>query len=275
MKTVVTHNGVFHADEVTAIALLVIFTDTFSVDKDLETIVRTRNPKIIAKADIAIDVGGVYDKDKFQFDHHQPSYKGNLSSAGMIEHYIILDDYPTIQALVKEVDEQDTGVKRQSPNHYCNIISSFNYKDINSDIQYACFIDAVKFAVRYISNLKEAQLLKAHQADIAKQAHLQTISNVVFATVSEWIPVSNLIGIADFMISYDEAQEAWTVQQVPVKLGEFGGKYKLLATDASTEVFVHKAGFIAKYRAQYLDRVGLLSLTIDLVGLLQPTLPSE
>lgn len=34
-------------------------------------VIRTRDEREIAKADIAIDVGGVFDPDRFRFDHHQ------------------------------------------------------------------------------------------------------------------------------------------------------------------------------------------------------------
>ena len=75
---VVTHSGPFHADEVFAYALLRVF-----LGDELE-LVRTREPAIIARADIAIDVGGEYDASRGRFDHHQQSYPGSLSSAGMV-----------------------------------------------------------------------------------------------------------------------------------------------------------------------------------------------
>ena len=49
---VVTHSGVFHADDVFAYALLRIF-----LGQKLE-LERTRDPAIIARADLALDVGG-------------------------------------------------------------------------------------------------------------------------------------------------------------------------------------------------------------------------
>ena len=50
------------------------------------------------------------------------------------------------------------------------------------------------------------------------------------------------------MVSYDHVQKCYSVQQVPLKDGEFGGKYKLLPTLHFTEVFTHKGGFIGKYK---------------------------
>ncbi|KAJ3129642.1 hypothetical protein HK098_000793 [Nowakowskiella sp. JEL0407] len=87
MPTIVTHSGTFHADESLACYLLRL-TDEFAGSE----IVRTRDPDIIAKADIVVDVGGVYDAQRHRYDHHQrefketfsPKYDVKLSSAGLI-----------------------------------------------------------------------------------------------------------------------------------------------------------------------------------------------
>lgn len=61
---IVTHNGVFHADEVFAVAVVQY------LNKDAY-VVRSRDPEEIELADIVIDVGGVYDAERGFFDHHQ------------------------------------------------------------------------------------------------------------------------------------------------------------------------------------------------------------
>lgn len=76
-----THNGPFHADDVAAFALLRVFVDANA------TVVRTRHPERIAAAAVVFDVGSVWDPAAGRFDHHQASYVGPLSSAGMVlEH---------------------------------------------------------------------------------------------------------------------------------------------------------------------------------------------
>lgn len=55
-------------------------------------IIRTRNETVLAKCDVIVDVGSVYDPSKNRFDHHQSSfqdtynsnYKTRLSSAGLV-----------------------------------------------------------------------------------------------------------------------------------------------------------------------------------------------
>jgi uncharacterized UPF0160 family protein len=81
-SSVATHSGPFHADEVFAYALLRIF-----LGQELE-LVRTRDPAIIAGADLAVDVGGEYDPRRGRFDHHQRVYHGPLSSAGMVLRWL-------------------------------------------------------------------------------------------------------------------------------------------------------------------------------------------
>lgn len=66
MKTVVTHNGSFHPDDVFAVATLQL---VFGVE-NLE-IIRSRNEEDFARADIVVDVGMIYDPEKSRFDHHQ------------------------------------------------------------------------------------------------------------------------------------------------------------------------------------------------------------
>ncbi len=75
---VATHSGSFHADDVLAFALIRVFVDADA------TIVRTRDLERIAEADIAVDVGGEFDAERCRFDHHQASYEGTRSSAGMV-----------------------------------------------------------------------------------------------------------------------------------------------------------------------------------------------
>ena len=66
-KTIVTHNGTFHCDESLACFLL-RQTDEY---KDA-SIVRTRDPEIIDKGDIVVDVGAVYDPERYVLPSSPP-----------------------------------------------------------------------------------------------------------------------------------------------------------------------------------------------------------
>ena len=78
-----THDGTFHADEVTACALLILCG---LIDRD--RIIRTREPALLNQCAYVCDVGGIYDASKKRFDHHQSEYDGELSSAGMVWQYL-------------------------------------------------------------------------------------------------------------------------------------------------------------------------------------------
>jgi uncharacterized UPF0160 family protein len=62
-----THNGVMHADEVFSIATLLFLNPNIRI-------VRTRDPDLLKELDFRIDVGGKYDPDTGDFDHHQNDF---------------------------------------------------------------------------------------------------------------------------------------------------------------------------------------------------------
>ncbi|MBO6940359.1 MAG: MYG1 family protein [Deltaproteobacteria bacterium] len=111
-----THSGSFHADDVLAAALIRAF-----LDPDAE-VVRSRDPEVLAKADIVFDVGHVFDPETGRFDHHQREYEGERSSAGMVLDHLEAKGAvaPELAAryreeLVDYVDAVDIGARQ--PEH--------------------------------------------------------------------------------------------------------------------------------------------------------------
>lgn len=156
-----THDGSFHADEVTACALLIV---TNLIDED--KIVRTRDPEILKKCAFVCDVGGIYDPNQKLFDHHQADYKGPLSSAGMIllylkdSHLLAEEEYYMLNhALIIGVDAHDNGLEPQAPGvcTYSQLIS--NYMPIDHDSSDKeldkAFKEALHFAVGHLKRLLE------------------------------------------------------------------------------------------------------------------------
>ncbi|MEK7569800.1 MAG: MYG1 family protein [Patescibacteria group bacterium] len=79
-KILVTHNGSFHTDDVFACAALELYLEMRGEEWEVK---RTRDEEIIASADYVVDVGGVYNKDKNRFDHHQHGGAGkHVSMSG-------------------------------------------------------------------------------------------------------------------------------------------------------------------------------------------------
>lgn len=68
-KTIATHSGSFHADDVFGVGVLMgVFPS--------HTLVRTRDDDLIDAADFAVDVGGTWDIERGRFDHHQRGFEG-------------------------------------------------------------------------------------------------------------------------------------------------------------------------------------------------------
>src|SRR5690242_10873206 len=106
-----THDGTFHADEVTACALLELYG---LIDHD--KIKRTRSVEELAVCEYVCDVGGVYTPEIKRFDHHQAEYRGILSSAGMVLEYLKSQNVITQKefdflnnSLIRGVDAHDNG----------------------------------------------------------------------------------------------------------------------------------------------------------------------
>lgn len=104
---IVTHSGIFHADDVCAYSILETCLTHKHKDAQVE-LIRTRDPEVIETADIVIDVGNQYYPGRKRYDHHQKKEDGKpeprangvpYSSFGLVwEHWgykyleILLDD---------------------------------------------------------------------------------------------------------------------------------------------------------------------------------------
>lgn len=71
MKTIATHSGAFHTDEVFALATLFLHF----ADEEIK-VIRTRDEALISSAGIVVDVGGKYAPTEGRFDHHQEGGAG-------------------------------------------------------------------------------------------------------------------------------------------------------------------------------------------------------
>ena len=71
MKTLLTHNGTFHADDVFAAATFLLAHP----GEDWQ-IVRSRDKAQINQAEAVLDVGDIYDPKNMRFDHHQDGGAG-------------------------------------------------------------------------------------------------------------------------------------------------------------------------------------------------------
>ncbi|MEX0961865.1 MAG: MYG1 family protein [Simkaniaceae bacterium] len=156
-----THDGTFHADEVTAVAMLILF-DLI----DEEAVIRTRDKALLDECEYVCDVGGIYEVQMKRFDHHQSDYQAYLSSAGMILSYlkekaiISPDLYQFLnRSLIMGIDAVDNGQVTPSIGHcsFSGVISNFvpvSHESSRSDMDKA-FFEAVTFVKGHLSRLMQ------------------------------------------------------------------------------------------------------------------------
>lgn len=119
--TVVTHSGGFHADDIFAVAALQLYLKQKG-EENIE-IIRTRDEEEIKTGDYVLDVGGVYDPENGQFDHHQEGGAGQRENGipyaafGLVWREYGADICGDIEAanridrkLVQALDGPDNGV---------------------------------------------------------------------------------------------------------------------------------------------------------------------
>ncbi len=156
-----THSGSFHADEVTACALLLLFG---LIDRN--KIVRSRDPEVLNRCEFVCDVGGVYDPNQKKFDHHQVDYTGPLSSAGMILKYLY--DTKVIEkeafevfkkTIIDGVDAHDNGVETAGPgiSTYSMVIGNFApiEHEVTEEEWNKAFDEALNLAYGHLRRLYE------------------------------------------------------------------------------------------------------------------------
>lgn len=279
--TVGTHSGSFHADDVLAFALVRMFVDAEA------TVVRTRDAATLDACDIVVDVGGSFDPAKRRFDHHQASYEGPRSSAGMVLDWLMSED--TIphslgehlrERLVEYVDAVDTG--RRAPEIgvpcFARIIESLGNGCEGPDASLRAFLQGADIAVALVAGLQRGW----QAAEDARGAVLEAMgtaerlgrSYLVLDQYYSWKAPYFEAGGAEHPTDYvlfPSHDDTWKIIAIPPRLGCFEQKRSLpdewagkmgeeleAATGIDGAVFCHKNRFIAVFRT-YDGAVGALS----------------
>jgi len=257
MRVVATHNKIFHADEVSAVALLKIFVDEDIIIKRID-----HNTTDFKKYDMVIDVGKKFDGVKF-FDHHQN--RGGKSSAGLIWEYVGLEEkYPKISKLIRMIDAHDVGEIKAKAFEYPTLIQCFNSKSIYDEVaQYMAFSRAVDFAMTVFSSLKDAQDELEKAKDIVVSSyHFENNPKIIEleSFTPHWSSYINgeLTPNVKAVVWQDMDNGNYKVKIVPKRLGSFELNSKSLKQDITME-FVHSAGFFAiaknkEVMLQYLEK---------------------
>jgi uncharacterized UPF0160 family protein len=237
-KTIATHNGNFHADDVFSIAALKSIFPSFNL-------IRTRDLAIISQADIVIDVGGEYDPDTGRFDHHQRGGAGErengipYSSFGLIWQKYGLEICQGNQdvanavdaGLVSTIDAIDCGhVEGVSQGiSLSQTISMFNptwEEDSHFD---SCFDEAVDFALRVLTRF----IASANGGISAKAIVATAIDNaedprvIVLEKYTPWKRTVHALSKDALYMIYPSSSGQWRIQTVPVEPGSFEDRKSL------------------------------------------------
>lgn len=155
---VITHDGLFHSDEVFSVALLRLYYSDIKI-------IRTRDSELLIKAIndrevFVLDVGNAYDPQTRNFDHHQMDAPEGLSTISLLFFHLFPDFREDdrlskiYNRLIKGINEWDQGkadrILKGHPLHLPQLISGFNRFGMpNQDTQ---FLKAVDFAYKVLAN---------------------------------------------------------------------------------------------------------------------------
>lgn len=232
-----THSGPFHADDVLAWGLIQVF-----VDRDA-TLVRTRDAAVLAQADLVFDVGGVFDPSQGRFDHHQNTYTGPLSSAGMVLDW--LEDTERVSAplaarlrtrVCDYVDDVDNGRREPDPGVPCfaSMVEAYNRGSEGMAGFDAAFRRAGQMAAHFVQGIADGYaeedaartVVRAAMADADARG-----SNTLFLDpYVRWKPAYFELGgethPTEFVIA-PGPDGSWRTLAIPPRLGSFDQKRSL------------------------------------------------
>ena len=217
---VVTHDGIFHADELLACAALSI-----AYERDNLAIIRSRDSKVLEittqnKDTWVIDVGNSYDPEMLNFDHHMRdfnltnSFGNKLSSFGMVVKALLRRNFFTevkdsLLEFSNKVDMLDNGVKKADDLIFLSVLNSYSDNEVINF--YAALETATSYLRSLINRWKEERIINLRLNDSLGN---MTEDGIIYNT--DYIPVderANAIPEAKLEI-YKNKQNTYNIQSV-------------------------------------------------------------
>jgi len=274
--TISTHDGFFHADEVFALA--VVFLWAKKEGKRVK-IIRSRKKEVFEKAQMIVDIGGVYDLSTNHFDHHQQGGAGKRENGipyaafGLMwkhfgEKITIKEAAARIEKkLVMPIDAIDNGVNLSTPlfpgiSDYSIANAIWTMGEFgDGGGKDESFLKAVDIAAQILTGeIKRAEMAiegeKVIEAEIKNQGEPRVL---VISTYYPWTRVVSRFEKIMFVVFPDKGGEKWCIQAATSDAESFGndrisfpGEWRGLMGDdlvaksgISTAVFCHGSGFFA------------------------------
>ncbi|MFH1425435.1 MAG: MYG1 family protein [archaeon] len=223
METIAIHNGKFHADDVFSVAILKLIYPNLKI-------VRTRDPDKLSSADARIDVGGKYNHETKDYDHHQPEFKKTrknkipYASAGLIwEHYgpklVDKEAWQIIEEkIIQYIDADDNGIKTHKaetiePYSLREIIVSFNpeWPNRTEENYNKNFNEATDFAMAILKKEIELANTLVKVREIIKEKIAQTDKE--YLILDENMPFQEAVREESkkikFVIKKDPVDDVW------------------------------------------------------------------
>lgn len=250
--TIGTHDGTFHCDECLAVGLLRMVPLFASA-----TVLRTRDPSLLEKCDVVVDVGGVYDSASKRFDHHQRGFeetmekkRTKLSSAGLVyKHYgleVVKDQVlfdRIYSSFIEHIDGIDNGQEAfysadgnsaEKAYEVSTTLSSrvgrlnprWNEKGVDINER---FKEAVELCSKeFVDHLTEAKESWLPAREIVAKAVGGPV--VVLETYCPW--QAHLFALEkndaeSKYVMYEDSKGGWRVQAVPIREGSFTSRLPL------------------------------------------------
>lgn len=281
-KTIVVHNGGFHTDDVFACATLALYLDINGISYK---IIRTRDEKIISRANFVIDVGGIYSPEEGRFDHHQVEGAGSreneipYASFGLVwkkfgnKLVVNKEAWKRIeQNLVQPIDAGDNGISTFElssfgvrPYLVSDIVGVFNAQtsepqetNDNNFIEIVSFVKKVlareiKRATEFVENISKVE--KIYKETLDKRI-------IILPESYSWQEVMSSHDDPLFVV-YPRPDGLWNVKgvlknktgfeirkQFPKEWSGLRDEELAKVTGVSDAVFCHKALFLCVARSK-------------------------
>jgi uncharacterized UPF0160 family protein len=296
-KSIVTHNGSFHADDIFACAVLSLYLEK---KQQPFRITRTRDEDVINAADYVIDVGGVYDDEKNRFDHHQSGGAGKrengtpYASFGLIWRKFgpqLLENEETVididRRIAQPIDAIDNGISISEPTD-CGLCDYGTYGIIGAyqntwreagdvSMQMKNFLKLVDFFKDVITREIERSAHRLEMFDIIQNIY-DTSENKEILEVPYHVTVGSLIKVLDkhkeVMFIVCKSNTNWKAlamrkeacsfenrKSLPASWGGKRGSDLVIETGVKDALFCHNALWMAvaesKEGAHQLARIAL------------------
>lgn len=284
---IATHDGLFHADEIIAIALISLWNISNNYN-----IIRTRDEELISKCDLVVDVGGQYNLEKSRFDHHQndcPIHEGTdikYASAGLVwdkvAKDIALNSYNLtaqeadkfhkmiMSNLILGIDANDNGIHNEQGYVHMYTISEVlkTFNNLSDNTQQAFnFKYCIEFVVNILKNIFSSTVQIILDEKILQNAAEKAKDGILVLPkfILSWkeFCLNHNLPIQVCLVKAGENE--WSITSALKRLGSVEclcpAPINLRGTNAKDNeslngcpiVFVHHTGFTGKVKANTLN----------------------